>query len=150
MKLVSSNDEQVVKDTIETTMKAYWAKPNASAALDGITQLKGIGPATASLLLSVHDPDRVIFFSDEAFYWLCCVGGKPPIKYNTKEYQELNSAAQKLVKRLGVSATDVEKVAYVVMKHGGVETRGEEEAPAVPKSPEAGVKKETTKRKKQA
>ncbi|ORY68604.1 uncharacterized protein BCR38DRAFT_423857 [Pseudomassariella vexata] len=137
MKLVSSNDEKTVNDTIEKAMKTYWTKPDAAKALDGISKLKGIGPATASLLLSVHDPTRVIFFSDEAFYWLCCGGKKSAIKYNAKEYQELNSSAEKLVKRLGVSATDVEKVAYVVVRQAGVSTnakegnsKGEEEEPA--------------------
>ncbi|KAI0150882.1 hypothetical protein BJ166DRAFT_534595 [Pestalotiopsis sp. NC0098] len=116
MKLVSSNDGKTVTETIKQAMDAYWEDQDASAALAAISKLKGIGPATASLLLSVHDPDRVIFFSDEAFWWLCCKGKKDPIKYNPKEYQELNRQAQVLVKRLEVSATDVEKVAYVIMK----------------------------------
>ncbi|KAH8194365.1 hypothetical protein TruAng_011474 [Truncatella angustata] len=116
MKLVSSNDAEAVKETVENAMRAYWKSPDANAALGTISKLKGIGPATASLLLSVHDPERVIFFSDEAFWWLSCSGKQTPIKYNAKEYQKLNDCAHALVKRLGVSATDVEKVAYVVMK----------------------------------
>ncbi|KAI0126454.1 hypothetical protein BJ170DRAFT_406488 [Xylariales sp. AK1849] len=150
MKLVSSNDEQTVQDTMETAMKAYRAKPDVSAALGVITRLRGIGPATASLLLSVHDPDRVIFFSDESFYWLCCGGDKSPIKYTAKEYRELTTAAQSLVKRLGVSATNVEKVAYVVMKQGDGPPESasvEEEEPAVARSVPGKVKKEATKRK---
>jgi hypothetical protein len=141
MKLVTSNEEQTAKDTIDTAMKAYKAKPNASAALDGITKLRGIGPATASLLLSVHDPERVIFFSDEAFHWLCCDGKKSPIKYNAKEYQELNSEAQKLVEKLGVSATDIEKVAYVVMK------REEDPGPSTSKKDVAGADVKPPKKK---
>lgn len=86
------------------------------AALDILTKLKGIGPATASLLLTVHDPNRVIFFSDEAFYWLCCKGKKGPIKYTVKEYQSLRSVAEVLSGRLEVSATDIEKVAFVLMR----------------------------------
>ncbi|KAK5632707.1 hypothetical protein RRF57_008421 [Xylaria bambusicola] len=116
MKLVSSNEEEVVSNTIQETMAQYWLDDNVTKAMDAITKLKGIGPATASLLLSVHDPERVIFFSDEAFWWLCCSGQQSPIKYNAKEYQQLNIAADKLVKRLQVGATDIEKVAYVVMK----------------------------------
>lgn len=116
MKLVSSNDGEVVEKTIHDAMTQYWLDDNPTKAMDTITKLKGIGPATASLLLSVHDPDRVIFFSDEAFWWLCCSGRKSPIKYNAKEYQQLNIAANKLAKRLQVGATDIEKVAYVAMK----------------------------------
>ncbi len=116
MKLVTSNEEASAEQTIQEAMKVYWADHNTSKALDMITKLKGIGPATASLLLSVHDANRVIFFSDEAFYWLCRDGQKSPIKYNAKEYAELSTAAQALVGRLGVDATHIEKVAYVLMK----------------------------------
>ncbi|KAI0466647.1 hypothetical protein F4859DRAFT_518901 [Xylaria cf. heliscus] len=117
MKLVSSNDGEVVKKTIQEAMEQYWLDNNATKATDAIAKLRGIGPATASLLLSVHDPERVIFFSDEAYWWLCCGGQKSPIKYNAKEYQELKIAADKIVKRLQVGATDIERVAYVAMKN---------------------------------
>jgi NACalpha-BTF3-like transcription factor len=122
MKLVSSNESSFVKGTIEAAMKIYRDKSDVSATLDALCKLKGIGPATASLLLSVHDPEQTIFFSDEAFWWLCCNGKKDTIKYNAKEYKALNAEAQKVVKRLGVKATDVEKVAYVVMKQEEVST----------------------------
>lgn len=116
MKLVSSNDPGFVKDTIEKAVKHYRAESDVSGALETLTQLKGIGPATASLLLAVHDPENVIFFADEAFYWLCCRGSKLPIKYNHKEYKELNARARELASRLGVKAVDVERVAFVLMK----------------------------------
>ncbi|CAJ2499973.1 Uu.00g028260.m01.CDS01 [Anthostomella pinea] len=146
MKLVSSNDEATVADTIEKAMANYWPDRDASKALDAIAKLKGIGPATASLLLSVHDPDRVIFFSDEAFYWMCCGGRKSPIKYNAKEYQELNVAAQVLVKRLGVSATDIEKVAYVLMKEDSQATTSvmSETKPTKADSPKPPTKRKST------
>ncbi|KAI1119218.1 hypothetical protein F5Y14DRAFT_126307 [Nemania sp. NC0429] len=121
MKLVSSNDEEVVKKTIREAMAQYWSDNNIAKAIDAIAKLRGIGPATASLLLSVHDSERVIFFSDEAFWWLCCEGEKLPIKYNAKEYQQLNVAANEMAKRLQVGATDIEKVAYVVMKDGDLQ-----------------------------
>jgi hypothetical protein len=117
MKLVSGNEPSVVKDIIRTAVQAYKKnKSNPQAALDILVKLKGIGPATASLLLTVHDPEWVIFFSDEAFYWLCGGGEKVPLKYNAKEYVMLREAAGKVQKRLDVSATDVEKVAYVLFK----------------------------------
>lgn len=115
MKLVSSNDAEVVRDIVENAIKTYRAESEVSAPVEILCKLKGIGPATASLLLSVHDPERVLFFSDEAFYWLCCNGKKDAIKYNKKEYATLNQEAQKVTKRLGVNAMDLEKVAYVVM-----------------------------------
>lgn len=116
MKLVSSNEPGFVKDTVQKAVKHYWDKTDLPGALDILTQLKGIGPATASLLLAVHDPSKVIFFADEAFYWLCGGGAKVPIKYNKKEYTELNQHAQALAKRLGVRAVDIERVAFVLMR----------------------------------
>lgn len=134
MKLVTSNDAAFASETIEAAITQYRKDRDVSAALGILTKLKGIGPATASLLLSVHDPDGVIFFSDEAFYWLCCGGKKSPIKYNAKEYEALRSEAAVLVKKLGVSATDVEKVAYVLMKQP-VSSEAPKKAPAKPSKP---------------
>lgn len=116
MKLVSSNEPGFVKDTIQRAITLYRKKSDLPGALNILTQLKGIGPATASLLLAVHDPEHVVFFADEAFYWLCCNGSKAPIKYNQHEYIELNRQAQVLTKRLGVKAVDVERVAFVLMR----------------------------------
>jgi hypothetical protein len=118
MKLVTSNEPEAVKSTIDAALAAYQDKPDVQQTVNILTRLKGIGPATASLLLSVHDPEKVIFFSDEAFYWLCCGGRAGPIKYDKKEYAELHLKAGKVVQRLGVSPIDVEKVAYVLFKHG--------------------------------
>lgn len=119
MKLVSSNDETFVEDTIKNALDVYKKPSDTPAALDILTKLKGIGPATASLLLSVHDPTSVIFFSDEAFYWLCCDGKRSAIKYNAKEYRELSEKARILAKRLRVTAVDVERVAYVLINDAG-------------------------------
>ncbi|KAJ6442972.1 ribosomal recycling factor [Purpureocillium lavendulum] len=89
----------------------------AATAVATLCKLRGVGPATASLLLAVHDPRRVPFFSDELFLWLCA-GGNPrsPIKYNAKEYRALIERVVEVTGRLDVSALDLEKVAYVVMK----------------------------------
>ncbi|KAB5549958.1 hypothetical protein GE09DRAFT_1174693 [Coniochaeta sp. 2T2.1] len=116
MNLVSSNPPDFVKQTVKDASDSYTKNSDAAAALAILTKLKGIGPATASLLLAVLDPDRVIFFADEAFYWLCCGGKKESIKYNAKEYQALSEEARKLCKRLKVKAVDVERVAFVIMR----------------------------------
>ncbi|KAI0178928.1 DUF1479-domain-containing protein [Hypoxylon sp. FL1284] len=150
MKLVSSNDEGLVERTIKDAIESYWVDLDAAKALEKITKLRGIGPATASLLLSVHDPDRVVFFSDEAFYWLCCEAKRLPIKYNTKEYLELDSATHALIKRLGVKAIDIEKVAYVLIKEGMSETiSADGKAASVPvvKPTQVGSTKKSTKRR---
>lgn len=115
MKLVSSNEELFVRDTAKSALETYSKKADASAAIDVLTRLKGIGPATASLLLAVHDPQNIVFFADEAFYWLCNHGRRDHIKYNAKEYKELHENSRKLAKRLNVKAIDVERVAYVLL-----------------------------------
>ncbi|MDA4133776.1 MAG: hypothetical protein OK454_11745, partial [Thaumarchaeota archaeon] len=105
MKLVSSNDPSLVQETIQQAIRAYRSAPpssssssRASAALEILTRLKGIGPATASLLLAVHFPAEAPFFADEAMLWLCCGGKKDTvIKYNAKEYAQLCEQAGKLM-----------------------------------------------------
>ncbi|PTB68301.1 hypothetical protein BBK36DRAFT_1167554 [Trichoderma citrinoviride] len=116
MSLVSSNPPASSAQTIQFAVKFYAGSKDAGSAVRMLSELKGVGPATASLLLSVHDADNVLFFSDEAYYWLCCGGKKEAIKYTPKEYLALRTEADVLMKRLGVSAVDVEKVAYVLMK----------------------------------
>ncbi|KAG5917302.1 hypothetical protein E4U61_002867 [Claviceps capensis] len=135
MSLVKSNDARAAQATISSAIKAYRANmpsslelhqddhANASQmALDMLTKLRGIGPATGSLLLSVHDPLRAIFFSDEAYWWLCCGGRKDvTIRYSAKEYRLLCEKAAVLARRLGgeTQMVDVEKAAYVAMRAPG-------------------------------
>ncbi|KAK3336734.1 hypothetical protein B0T19DRAFT_49584 [Cercophora scortea] len=116
MKLVSSNEPEALRETIREAIEDYRTSSDVPGAVGTLTKLRGIGPATASLLLAVHDQENVIFFADEAFYWLCCGGSKGPIKYNLKEYTELNERARALARRLGVKAVDVERVAFVLMR----------------------------------
>ncbi|KAG7101276.1 hypothetical protein HYQ44_018937 [Verticillium longisporum] len=75
MKLVTSNDSSAVSQTIQDGISTFEKTSDVAKALATLAKLKGIGPATASLLLAVHRPDDVPFFSDEAYYWLCN-GGK--------------------------------------------------------------------------
>lgn len=127
MKLVSSNDPDTVRDTVREAIAYYRDKADVAGTIDRLVKLKGIGPATASLLLAVHDPDNVVFFADEAFYWLCAGGKQVPIKYNAKEYADLNARARKLAKRLGVRAVDVERVAFVLMRNPGKGASGDDD-----------------------
>ncbi|KAJ9130417.1 DUF1479 domain protein [Pleurostoma richardsiae] len=160
MKLVSSNDTTAVKDTIQEAVGLYKKTADTAAALNVLTKLKGIGPATASLLLAVHDPERVAFFADEAFYWLCSGGRKSPIKYNAKEYQALHEETQKLRDRLGVRAVDVERVTYVILNERGEESparvedsksrAAEEPGAKTSKQPVAKRKKEPVEETKEA
>lgn len=126
MNLVSSNSEDVIRDT---TTRAYAVVSKISSAksetliqgcmeaLSILTSLRGIGPASASLLLSVRFPQCVPFFSDEAYRWLTYTSGDPwtsSIKYNAKEYRNMLQASLELCKRLGMDAVDVERVGWVL------------------------------------
>ncbi|KAL8350401.1 hypothetical protein RB601_001220 [Gaeumannomyces tritici] len=117
MKLVSQNDPSTAEKMVKEALEAYAKNKDATQAVEALSKLRGIGPATASLLLAVHDPDKVVFFADEAYWWLCCGGRKSSIKYNIREYQSLERAMRLLAARLGVRAVEVERVAFVLMKH---------------------------------
>ncbi|KAF7195791.1 hypothetical protein HII31_02926 [Pseudocercospora fuligena] len=123
--LVESNAEE---DVISTTRSSLTGMSDASisaeqvkATLTGLTALRGIGPATASLVMSVDNPRRAPFFSDELFRWAFHEPAKGkgwdrPIKYTPTEYLKLFEKVEQLVDRLDVSAVDAEKVAYVLGK----------------------------------
>jgi hypothetical protein len=126
MNLVSSNSEDVIRDT---TTRAYAVVSKISSskpetliqaimeALSILISLRGIGPASASLLLSVRFPQSVPFFSDEAYRWLTYTSGDAwtsGIKYNVKEYRNILEASMELCKRLKVDAVDVERVGWVL------------------------------------
>ncbi|KAG9190762.1 hypothetical protein G6011_08850 [Alternaria panax] len=101
--LVQSNAPEAVVKTTKRAYAALWrgksSHPDATPAMKILVGLRGVGPATASLLLSVLRPAEIPFFSDEMFRW--CVwdeqigsekegkGWQRKIKYNLKEYEML-------------------------------------------------------------
>ncbi|KAF2848916.1 hypothetical protein T440DRAFT_399991 [Plenodomus tracheiphilus IPT5] len=123
LSLVQSNDASTVLSTTTAASKLPKSSiTDVQPALKILTQLKGIGPATASLLLSVLSPADVPFFSDELFRWCCWdeaggEGWKRGIKYTAKEYGMLVEKVLEVRTRLGmndVQAVHVEKVAWVL------------------------------------
>ena len=116
--MVASNPEEKAQQVTKKAFASYASKSDVKGTVTIISELKGIGPATASLILAVHDPENVMFFSDEAYHWLCASESEtaPDLKYNAKEYEELHAKANALMTRLKVSPIDVEKVAYVLMR----------------------------------
>ncbi len=144
-KLVASNPAALIPTTLSTAFTLYSQDPtNLKPALTKIAELRGIGPATASLILAIYDPENVVFFSDEAYRWLVHGGEKVKIGYTMKEFGELDSRAKELGKRLGVGMVEVEKVAYVVFKEGGLD----EAASGKGKSAQSKKEKEVPKGKK--
>ena len=98
-------------------------KELAVLAMKKLTTLRGVGPATASLVLSVQEPDWCPFFSDELYRWSAWgeeeskgkgQGWKRKIGYTLKEYKELFEKVFEVRTRLEVTAVEVEKVAWVL------------------------------------
>lgn len=143
--LIAQNSEEAVESTTKSAFALYKSEAaNYTASLKKLEELKGVGPATASLLLSILDGDNAPFFSDELFRWVCWDeargGWKRKIKYDKKEYSMLWEGVKALRNRLGegVSAVDLEKCAYVCGKL------------AVDKKLEAAVRKDAEKRENEA
>ena len=130
MKLLASNSEDTIRKTTARAFGVLSGAPDKDVealsnkileALGVLTELKGVGPASASVLLSVRHPDHVPFFSDEAYRWLTCTTGDPwtaGIKYNVKEFRMMLSASLELCQRLSVNAVDVEKVGWALGQEG--------------------------------
>lgn len=136
-KLVASNNE---KDVLSITSKAFTEYSNAADsdpenvqervkhAIKELTGLKGVGPATASLILSCFNPNEVPFFSDELYRWLhwddkdakAGSGWDRKIKYTAKEYASLLEKAGQVRERLSsetrLDCIEMEKAAYVLGK----------------------------------
>lgn len=127
-KLVASNSVKDIRIATETSFSTYESKlSDPTKAFAPLTKLKGIGPATASLLLSCYDPINLPFFSDELYRYMHWQEAKSKgwdrkIGYTMKEYKELFKRVQELKKRLEaqskttVSAINIEKAAYVLGK----------------------------------
>ena len=117
--------------------------------MKGLSTLNGVGPATASLIMSVAFPSDMPYFSDELYFWCVKFSGisqrdftgqlhqrfedvvihkkmpKISLKYTVKEYEVLWDKVQetRLIAQSDrsqhiheVSATDIEKAAFVIMR----------------------------------
>ncbi|KAI0462859.1 hypothetical protein LJB42_003662 [Komagataella kurtzmanii] len=96
-KLVSSNDETVVKQVTGRGYDTFIAYiqgkeeflTSVKKSLEEFCTLKGVGPATATLILSlfpsVGDKKVVPFFSDESFMYFNDI----KIKYTLREYVDI-------------------------------------------------------------
>jgi hypothetical protein len=126
LSLVSSNPEDEIKSLTQAVFADYSSKaPDRPRLVARLAKLKGIGPATASLILAVYDPDGAIFFGDEVFRWLNwsepqkgASGWGRKIAYSAPEYRTLDRLASALTARLEVKAVEVERVGYVLGKEG--------------------------------
>ncbi|EMC97577.1 hypothetical protein BAUCODRAFT_33291 [Baudoinia panamericana UAMH 10762] len=133
-KLIQQNEGSTVEEVTTAHINVHTASKTDEiiAAVKGLCVLRGVGPATASLLLSTANSD-LPFFSDELYRWAMFdevmvsgkaekVGWQREIKYTIPEYRELllrvAGFRDRFSKESGrnVQAIDVEKVAYVLAK----------------------------------
>ncbi|MCJ1403453.1 hypothetical protein MMC11_006676 [Xylographa trunciseda] len=135
--LIRSNAPALVRATTAEAFALFAAAVNAGRAdplpaLKVLARLRGVGPATASLVLAVGWPGEVPFFADEVLGWLrrgeggagggVGDGGKgkgEKLKYDWKEYGEVWEGVGRVRGRLGgegegLSAESVERGAWVV------------------------------------
>ena len=129
IQLVASNADDEVKKITRDAFAVH-ATGDADRYVEPMTilcSLKGIGPASASLLLSVYDPVRVPFFSDEAYRWLMYAKGTGHgwdrvVRYNHPTYHIYYEKVREIRERLkdddadGPWARDVERVGFVLGK----------------------------------
>ena len=127
-KLVKSNGVNDVREITRNAFEIYETNnTDYCKSITALSKMKGIGPATSSLLLSCYDPAKIPFFSDELYRYLHWEEGKSKgwdrkINYTIREYKSLFEKLARLRERLEkdsdetVSAIAIEKAAYVLGK----------------------------------
>ncbi|XP_006015622.1 uncharacterized protein LOC102368745 [Alligator sinensis] len=99
--LVATNSQETVE---RCTRKAFQLLPDVAAAITELSQLKAVGPATASAILAAGAPEVVAFMADEAVE---SIPGLTPIKYSLKHYIRYLDRIQLCTKKL--NEVDTEK-----------------------------------------
>ncbi|XP_003382942.1 PREDICTED: uncharacterized protein LOC100634549 [Amphimedon queenslandica] len=108
--LVKENTE---KNVMDITTKAFSLLPNVRKAIEMLTKLKAVGPATASALLCTVAPHVAPFMSDESTQ---SVPGIGPLNYSLKQYLDYAEALQEKARDLGKS-WDAHKVELALWSH---------------------------------
>ncbi|XP_078612177.1 uncharacterized protein LOC144882327 isoform X2 [Branchiostoma floridae x Branchiostoma japonicum] len=92
--LVESNKPEVVE---ETSRKAFNKLPNISSAINELSKLKAVGPATATAILAAAAPELVPFMADES---MLSIPGLGPIQYTLPYFLKYLDHIKKCCKRL--------------------------------------------------
>ncbi|XP_074866350.1 uncharacterized protein LOC142021459 [Carettochelys insculpta] len=98
--LVATNSSEAVESC---TRKAFQLLPDVAAAVTELSQLKGVGPATASAILAAGAPEVAAFMADEAVEM---IPGLTPIQYTLKHYILYVDKIQLCVKKLNEADTE--------------------------------------------
>lgn len=112
--LAASNSSDIVKSTTTeafSLLNDSTSIDSAKESLSKLNSLKGIGPATASAILSLFSPDSLPFMSDEALQFAAGLNEKP--KYTVKEWEWFVAEMRKRMKKEQWKGTDeLEKAAW--------------------------------------
>ncbi|XP_068672095.1 uncharacterized protein [Montipora foliosa] len=91
--LVQTNNNQTVKDV---TSKAFQCLPDVKSAINELTKLKAVGPATASAILCAGSP-KIPFMADESMQAIPRLG---KIDYTLKFYLQFLESIRSRVENL--------------------------------------------------
>ncbi|XP_065898344.1 uncharacterized protein [Dysidea avara] len=100
MELVSNNKPELVESV---TRKGLETLPNLEKSIKILTQLQGVGPATASAIVTAASPDIASFMADESY--LAVSPGK--IAYTLPSYLDYN-------KQLSIKAAELNKTVQYI------------------------------------
>ncbi|XP_006816334.1 uncharacterized protein LOC100371869 [Saccoglossus kowalevskii] len=92
--LIQTNSEEAV---VNASKKAFQCLPDLTAAIQALTVLKAVGPATASAVLAAGAPDQAAFMADES---MLAFPELTPLEYTLKQYMRYIEVVNKIVKRL--------------------------------------------------
>lgn len=113
--LVRINTELAVKST---SKKAFRKLPNLSGAITALTNLKGIGPATASAILAAAFPEQAPYMADES---MLSTPGVEATDYTLAEYlnyaERIKTCTQQLAQKDPESTWTPHKVELVLWAH---------------------------------
>ncbi|KAF8905602.1 hypothetical protein CPB85DRAFT_912989 [Mucidula mucida] len=108
--LIKKNSAAQVQEVTERALRGSPADgewDSLKAAVDILCELKGVGPATASLILSLIYPRDIAFFSDEATVdVLALAGGRKAIKYTHATYKALYDALGAMTSTINQNASE--------------------------------------------
>lgn len=97
-KYINSNSEEAVKKCSSLAFsKIMENEKNINEAIKEMSNLKGVGPAGSSAILSLFKPDLFVFMDDEVIE--CLHTGKR--EYNMKVYNIINDKCNMIASKLG-------------------------------------------------
>ncbi|KAL5019362.1 hypothetical protein ScPMuIL_005084 [Solemya velum] len=92
--LVQTNSEAVVT---ETSQRAFKQMPDLKSAIKSLSELKAVGPATASAVLAAGCPNKSAFMADEAMQ---CFPDLQPLQYTLNFYLQYMQNIDRVSKTL--------------------------------------------------